>query len=61
MCPTDHDATCTAVLTQSKTGPRGLVASLVCESCNQVIKVIGFVEHTVEPVINPPSPAGDRG
>ncbi len=47
MCANDHDGTCTAVLSRSKTQPNRLVAKLVCESCEEVVKILGFVEHTL--------------
>jgi hypothetical protein len=46
MCANDHDGTCTAILSRSKTQPNRLVAKLVCESCNEVVETLGFVEHT---------------
>jgi hypothetical protein len=51
MCATNHDGTCAAVLSRSKTQPAGFEAKLVCDSCNEVVKVVGFVEHTVNPVL----------
>jgi hypothetical protein len=47
MCANDHDGTCTAILSRSKTQPNRLVAKLVCESCNEVVETLGFVEHTL--------------
>jgi hypothetical protein len=47
VCVNDHDGTCTAVLSRSKTQPDRLVAKLVCESCDEVVKILGFVEHTL--------------
>jgi len=47
MCANDHDGTCTAMLSRSKTQPNRLVAKLVCESCDEVVKILGFVEHTL--------------
>ena len=48
MCTNDHNGTCTAVLSRNETQPdRLLTASLVCESCGEVVKILGFVEHTL--------------
>lgn len=47
MCANDHDGACTAMLSRSKTHPNQLVATLVCESCDEVVKILGFVEHTI--------------
>jgi len=47
VCTDDHNATCTAVLSRSTTNPDRLVASLVCERCDEVVKVLGFVDHTL--------------
>jgi hypothetical protein len=47
MCANDHDGTCTAMLSRSKTQPNRLVAKLVCESCDEVVKILGVVEHTL--------------
>jgi hypothetical protein len=51
MCTNDHDATCTAFLSRSDDQPEHLVASLRCETCDQVVKVIGVVEHTFAPLL----------
>jgi hypothetical protein len=56
MCPTNHNATCTAVLSRTHERPGGLVASLVCESCNEVLQEIGFVDHTLDPILALASP-----
>jgi hypothetical protein len=45
VCANDHDGTCTAILSRSKTQSDRLVAKLVCESCDEVVKILGFVEH----------------
>ena len=50
VCANDHDGTCTAILSRSKTQSDRLVAKLVCESCDEVVKILGFVEHTLGPV-----------
>jgi len=47
VCANDHDGTCTAILSRSKTQSDRLVAKLVCESCDEVVKILGFVEHTL--------------
>jgi len=47
VCANDHDGTCTAVLSHSETQPDRLMAKLVCESCEEVVKILGFVEHTL--------------
>jgi hypothetical protein len=47
VCANDHDGTCTAILSRSRTQPDWLVARLVCESCDEVVKILGFVEHTL--------------
>jgi hypothetical protein len=46
----DRDLPVTAILSRSKTQPDRLVAKLVCESCDEVVKILGFVEHTLGPV-----------
>lgn len=53
MCPNNHDATCTAILSRREDQPEQLVASLVCERCKQVVQVIGLVEHTFAPLLGP--------
>lgn len=60
MCPTNHNATCTAVLSHAEDRPGGLIARLVCESCNEVLQVIGFVEHHLEPILTIASPEPQR-
>lgn len=50
VCANDHDGTCTAILSRSKTQSDRLVAKLVCESCDEVVKILGFVEHTLDAV-----------
>ena len=47
MCANDHDGTCTAILSRSETRSDQLTASLVCESCGEVVKILGVVEHTL--------------
>jgi hypothetical protein len=47
VCTNDHNGTCTAVLSRSLTHPDRLVASLICESCEAVVKILGVVEHTL--------------
>jgi hypothetical protein len=47
VCTNDHNGTCTAILSRSLGHPDRFVASLVCESCKEVVKIIGFVEHTL--------------
>ena len=47
VCANDHDGTCTAILSRSETQPDRLVAKLVCESCDEVVRILGFVEHTL--------------
>jgi hypothetical protein len=56
MCSTNHDATCTAVLSRSLTRPGQLVATLVCEHCGETLKVLGVYEHHVNPVLVEPAP-----
>jgi hypothetical protein len=51
MCTDNHNGTCAAILSRSKTQPGGFVAELVCDSCNEVVRVIGFVEHTINPAL----------
>jgi len=48
MCANDHDGTCTAILSRGNTESDRLMASLVCESCGEVVKILGFVEHTLD-------------
>jgi hypothetical protein len=50
-CTGQHDGTCTGVLARSDTRPDELVMRLVCESCNEVVSVLGSLEHTVSPVL----------
>jgi hypothetical protein len=47
MCANDHDGTCTVILSRSQTQSDRLVAKLVCESCDEVVEILGFVEHTL--------------
>lgn len=54
MCATQHDGTCTGVLARSESQPDALVMSLVCESCNEVVSVLGSLEHTFSPVLTHP-------
>jgi len=47
VCANDHYGTCTAILSRSKTQSDRLVAKLVCESCDEVVKVLGSAEYTL--------------
>jgi hypothetical protein len=47
VCANDHYGTCTAILSRGKTQSDRLVAKLVCESCEEVVKVLGFFEYTL--------------
>ncbi len=47
VCANDHDGTCTAILSRGNAESDQLTASLVCESCGEVVKILGFVEHTL--------------
>jgi hypothetical protein len=60
MCTANHDATCTAVLSYSPSRPEGLTASLVCEHCDEVVRVIGFLRHTVNPILRDLGPQALR-
>lgn len=51
MCAHNHNGTCAAVLSRSATQPELFEAKLVCDSCDTVVRVIGFVEHTITPVL----------
>lgn len=51
MCSNHHDGTCTAVLARSRTVADRLEMKLVCESCGAVLKVIGSLDHKVEPLL----------
>jgi hypothetical protein len=51
MCNNHHDGTCTAVLTRSEIQPNQLVMMLVCESCDEIVKVMGSFEHAFKPLI----------
>ncbi len=51
MCAINHDGTCAAVLSRDTARPGQFVAKLVCESCDEVIRVICCVEHTVTPIL----------
>lgn len=51
MCTGHHDGTCTGILSRSESQPNALVMSLVCESCNEVVSVLGSLEHTVSPML----------
>jgi len=51
MCSTNHDATCTAMLSRSRVRSGQLIAALVCERCGETIKVLGVFQHQVEPVL----------
>lgn len=50
------------MLARSETEPSRLVMSLVCERCNEVVCVIGSIEHTIAPVlVDCAAPAPQRG
>jgi hypothetical protein len=51
MCTGHHDGTCTGTLSRSESQPDALIMSLVCERCNQVVSVLGSLEHTVSPLL----------
>lgn len=60
MCTDHHDGTCSGVLARSQTEPGRLVMSLVCESCSQVVKALGTIEHTFAPLLGVASPQGSE-
>jgi hypothetical protein len=55
MC-SDHDGTCTGILSRSKAQEGHLSMTLVCESCSEVVRELGSVEHTLNPVLDVSSP-----
>jgi hypothetical protein len=60
MCTDHHDGTCTGILSRSKTQADHLTMTLVCESCNEVIRTLGSVEYTLNPVLRVSSPGLDQ-
>jgi hypothetical protein len=56
MCTDHHDGTCTGILSRSKTQAGHLTMKLICESCNEVIRTLGSVEYTLNPVLGVTSP-----
>ncbi len=56
MCAHNHDGTCAAVLSRSATQPELFEARLVCDSCDAVVRIIGFVEHAIAPALEASAP-----
>jgi hypothetical protein len=59
MCTDHHDGTCTAVLSRSKKQAGHLTMTVVCEACSEVVRVLGSVEHTFEPLLEVASPEAE--
>jgi hypothetical protein len=60
MCTDHHDGTCTGIMSRSKTKSGHLTMTLVCETCNEVVKALGSVEHTFNPVLGVTSPEAEQ-
>jgi hypothetical protein len=56
MCATNHDGTCSAVLSRNLKRPGQLIATLTCEHCNETLEVLDVYEYQVQPVDLKPAP-----